>query len=336
MKRKRWGKVNRIRTSILVTFFLGALLSPISVRASISLDVPFSIQIPNGKWIPPFKDACEETSLLMVEAFYRHTVFKDKKDTVKKILSMVELENNVFGFNEDTNAVVMTRIINDFLPFEARVVEQPSIQMIKDEVDSGRLVLVPANGRLLPNPYFKSPGPLYHVVVIVGYDDARKEFITNDPATRHGKNFRYSFDTLMRANADWSPDLLSANREKVMIFTSPVIHATAESDADNDGLSKQEEIAHGTNLYNADTDGDGFKDGTEIAAGYNPLVAETKLQKPMLARATGASRIYWIEDGKRHYVVSPAVMQARGWRWGDVKNVSVAFLNRFEEGKPEI
>ncbi|MBI5230215.1 MAG: C39 family peptidase [Candidatus Magasanikbacteria bacterium] len=314
--------------------FIAVFLFAKQARADTALDVPFSIQIPNGAWVQPFKDACEETSLLMADAFYRRTTFKDKQDASRKILSLVELEDRIFGFNADTNAEVMTRIINDFMPFEARVVEKPTISMIKGEIDAGRLVLVPANGRLLPNPYFKSPGPLYHVVVIVGYDDARKEFITNDPATRHGKNFRYTMDIIMRANADWAPDL-EGERSKVMVFTSPTVDVTAESDADNDGLSKKDEIALGTNLYVADTDGDGFKDGTEVAAGYNPLVAESKLQKPFLARTQGGLKIYWIKNGARHYVVSPAVMKARGWSWGDVRIVSMAFLNTFQEGDPE-
>ncbi|HBW74114.1 MAG: Thrombospondin type 3 repeat superfamily protein [Candidatus Magasanikbacteria bacterium GW2011_GWC2_45_8] len=334
MKQRKLNSTYGKYVLILSIFLIITLTRPAPVQASTFLEVPFSIQIPNGKWVQPFKDACEETSLLMVDAFYRHSGFKDKKDTIKKILSLVDLEDRVFGFSKDTNTEVMVKIINDFFPFEARVVDKPTISMIKGEIDAMRLVLVPANGRLLPNPYFRNPGPLYHVVVIVGYDDARKEFITNDPATRHGKNFRYAMDVLMRANMDWVPDL-EGERSKVMIFTSPMADMTAESDADNDGLSKKDEIARGTNLYLADTDDDGFNDGKEVAAGYNPLVAETKFQKPMLARAQGELRVYWIEDGKRHYVPSPAVMKVRGWSWGDVRTVSVAFLNRFQEVEPE-
>lgn len=315
-------------------FLFGLSINAQSVHANAALDVPFTIQIPNGKWVQPFKDACEETSLLMVEAFYNHTIFTDKQETRKKIEALVDLEDKMFGFNEDTDAKIIARMINDFMPFEAHVADDPTVEMIKKEIDAERLVIVPANGRLLPNPYFKNPGPLYHVIVIVGYDNIRKEFITNDPATRHGKNFRYAFDTLMRANADWATDLQGA-RAKKMVFTSPVLTNTAASDADHDGLSKKDEIAHGTNLYVADTDGDGFNDGAEVAAGYNPLVAEAKLKKPFLARAQGSPRVYWIEDGERHYVPSPTVMKARGWRWSDVRLVSTVFLNGFQEGDPE-
>lgn len=44
-------------------------------------------------------------------------------------------------------------------------------------------------------------------------------------------------------------------------------------DADQDGLSNEEERLYGTDPHKADTDGDGYSDGTEIKSGYNPLKA---------------------------------------------------------------
>jgi hypothetical protein len=42
-------------------------------------------------------------------------------------------------------------------------------------------------------------------------------------------------------------------------------------DSDNDGLSDVDEIARGTDPFNADTDGDGLGDGVEALAGTDPL-----------------------------------------------------------------
>lgn len=42
-------------------------------------------------------------------------------------------------------------------------------------------------------------------------------------------------------------------------------------DADQDGLSNDEERLYGTNPHQVDTDGDGYSDGTEIKSGYDPL-----------------------------------------------------------------
>jgi LPXTG-site transpeptidase (sortase) family protein len=42
-------------------------------------------------------------------------------------------------------------------------------------------------------------------------------------------------------------------------------------DADNDGLTLEQEYLYLTNPFNADTDGDGYKDGEEIANGNSPV-----------------------------------------------------------------
>lgn len=59
---------------------------------------------------------------------------------------------------------------------------------------------------------------------------------------------------------------------------SPFI--VVEPDADNDGLSDDEEIALGTNPNVADTDGDGVNDGAEVVAGTDPQVANVSTPPP--------------------------------------------------------
>ena len=52
--------------------------------------------------------------------------------------------------------------------------------------------------------------------------------------------------------------------------------AVASVDSDGDGLDDAEELALGTDPFDADTDGDGLTDGLEVAAGTtNPLAADT-------------------------------------------------------------
>jgi hypothetical protein len=61
------------------------------------------------------------------------------------------------------------------------------------------LVIVPTNGQALKNPNFTRPGPLQHMLVVTGYDAAMQEFITNDPGTRKGQDYRYPEQTLFDA-----------------------------------------------------------------------------------------------------------------------------------------
>ena len=78
-----------------------------------------------------------------------------------------------------------------------------SIEDIKKELFDGNLVIVPVNGQKIKNPFYTPPGPLEHMLVVIGYDGATKEFITNDPGTRRGEKYRYSEDILGAALMDY-------------------------------------------------------------------------------------------------------------------------------------
>ena len=66
------------------------------------------------------------------------------------------------------------------------------------------MVLVPTNGQALGNPYYRPPGPERHYLVIKGYDSRTEEFITNDPGTKRGQDYRYKQDVLFKAIRDYS------------------------------------------------------------------------------------------------------------------------------------
>jgi len=87
---------------------------------------------------------------------------------------------------------------------------------IKKEIAAGHPVIVPAAGKVLPNPNFTNGGPNYHMLLIIGYDQT--DFITNDPGTRNGKNFRYTYDGLINAIHDWNPNNILDGRKAVLVF----------------------------------------------------------------------------------------------------------------------
>ena len=78
------------------------------------------------------------------------------------------------------------------------------------------LVTDPA-GRLLGNPFYKAPGPLYHMLVLRGF--TKTKFITNDPGTRRGEGFQYEIKTIMEAMHDWnSGDVLSGRKAALVVY----------------------------------------------------------------------------------------------------------------------
>ena len=90
---------------------------------------------------------------------------------------------------------------------------------IKKALSENRLVIVPTDGQKLKNPNFTQPGPPRHMLVIVGYDDTTREFITNDPGTRKGEGYRYSQDVLYEAILDYptGKHLPVTSSDKVML-----------------------------------------------------------------------------------------------------------------------
>lgn len=167
--------------------------------------VPFASQAPNGNWKDPRQqNGCEEASSLMAVAWARGFTFT-KKEAEKEIIRISKYEEKNFSSSTDTSAHdTAKRIIHGYFHYDR--VEVQSLKRPDDiiiQLNKGRLVIVPVNGRKLKNPYFTGAGPLYHMLVIIGYDTTTREFITNDPGTRRGKNYRYPQTRLYTAIRDY-------------------------------------------------------------------------------------------------------------------------------------
>lgn len=202
---------------ITILFFF---FSPDSASAK-TLKVPHTSQAPYGYWGQPWQDACEEASIVMVDAFYNNKKL-DKKTAKTKMLDLLKKKNKTFGWSLDENADKVVKMINKFYNWKAEIVKKSTIEMVKEEIDNGRPVILPAYGRALKNPHFKQGGPDYHMFVISGYDDEKKEFIVQEPGTRYGLDFRYKYDTVMNAMHDFTGKYgQTKTGAKVAIFTIP-------------------------------------------------------------------------------------------------------------------
>lgn len=178
-----------------------------TLAASVNLAIPFTPQAPHANWEAPYKEACEEASVYMVHAFYEGTkeglIAPETAD--QEIKKVIEFENQIFGSYEDTTAEQTITFAELMFGYQADLIENPTVDVIKEQLALGRPVIVPAAGRLLGNPYYTAPGPLYHMLVIRGYTQDG-QFITNDPGTKRGEAYLYPFDTLLDAVHDWNGD----------------------------------------------------------------------------------------------------------------------------------
>lgn len=191
----------------------------VDTKNQMNLAVPFTTQAPHANWELPYGEACEEASAYMVAEYYKGTKGKidaDKAD--RDILELIAFEKDLLGVWLDTTAQETAQLIDMFYGLQARVVENPTVDELKAELDAGRPIIFPAAGRKLGNPNFRGEGPLYHMLVIKGYTETT--FITNDPGTRNGHNYEYQISVLMNAMGDWN-DGDPANGAKRVIFVQP-------------------------------------------------------------------------------------------------------------------
>jgi len=193
----------------------GEIVEEKELPNKINLSVPFTSQAPEKNWDQPWQDACEEATVLMLDAYYKGYNLSPlfSKD---EILKMVDWQDSLgWGYSIEVEKVL--KLTDWYMSSkQVRIVENPSVKEIKKFVADGNPVLVLAYGKDLPNPHFSNDGPDYHALIIRGYDE--DEFITNDPGTQFGENFKYKYDDLMNAIHDWNGgDVVNGKRVVIVL-----------------------------------------------------------------------------------------------------------------------
>jgi len=183
-----------------------------------TITMNFTTQAPLTNWDALHEEACEEASLIMVYHYYQKTVIGGKDQAEKEIQDLVAYET-AHGYGTSVTMEQLKQIAKDYYRMgNSRVLENPTINDLKNEVNLGNPVIVPAAGRELKNPNFKSPGPVYHNLVIKGYDSEAGVFITNDPGTRNGENYKYVYSVLMNAMHNWDATNIDNGAKEVLVF----------------------------------------------------------------------------------------------------------------------
>ncbi len=168
--------------------------------------VPFTSQAPLGEWDDSLQqDGCEEASSLMVISWIKEETLQSPQETLNKLKEISRWQQQNYDSAIDTSAQdTLNRIIKGYFNHQsAQLLYPKSTTDIIKALTKGQLIIAPMNGQLLNNPYFTSPGPERHMLVIIGYDPQTNEFITNDPGTRRGQNYRYHEQVLWKAIRDY-------------------------------------------------------------------------------------------------------------------------------------
>jgi hypothetical protein len=167
--------------------------------AEMNLLVPFAMQAPFSYWGMPYQEACEEAALILADKYFRGGGLT-KKIMDAEIKKLIEWEKQKFGLFTDTTVEEMKQIAVEYFGLNVKIDDDVSVENIKRQIAAGKLVLAPTAGRDLKNPFYKQPGPLYHILVIRGY--TQTQFITNDVGIGRGFGYKFDFQTIIDAVHD--------------------------------------------------------------------------------------------------------------------------------------
>lgn len=170
-------------------------------KTSINLAVPFTSQAPTANWEHPFQDACEEASILMVDYYYQGKKFSTAASTEKILMDMIAWQEEHMTGDIDMSIEEVAYFVSHYWDYDYEIIDIPNTADIEKYLNKGQPVVIPVNGKILANPYFSNGGPDYHMLTIKGYVDGN--FITNDPGTRRGADFVYTYENIMASIVDW-------------------------------------------------------------------------------------------------------------------------------------
>lgn len=206
------------------TVLLTPIPSPEPAELSkIILEVPYISEAPGGNFSGPWRNACEEASITMVEKYYLGEKSVSVKEAENFMTMLFEKADELYGSNKNTDAAQTAEIINNYSSYRAVVITDPAIEEIKNELAQNRPVISLHRDFDLKNKNIRFAPTLssYHMMVIIGYDDETREFITNDPGDlKEGAGHRYGYDLFMASLHDYDHATEKADGPARVIFTS--------------------------------------------------------------------------------------------------------------------
>ena len=169
------------------------------------LDVPFLAQAPFGQWSDPiYQHACEEAAILMADLWIKGIKSISKEEATLELKKIADFETEKYNNFYDHSMADTGQLMRDYFGYNNIEYKENIIaEDIIDQLVAGNLVIVPINGQVLKNPFYTTPGPAEHMLLIIGYDFKTDEFITNDAGTRHGEHYRYKQNILEQSIRDY-------------------------------------------------------------------------------------------------------------------------------------
>ncbi len=206
------------------------------------LPVPFTPQAPTANWDELHNEACEEASAIMASKYFSSFFSSPNGESTQErlpptddnntlidpifveaeITKLTKWQQKTFGYHLSITTEETAKMIREFYGLNTEIKTNYTDNDLKQALVDGKLIIFPTNGQKLNNPYYKRPGPIYHMLVIKGYD-SQGNFLTNDPGTKHGLNYPYTFDVLYNANGTYTPNTKTVDlqQKNLLLISAP-------------------------------------------------------------------------------------------------------------------
>ncbi|MBN1243694.1 MAG: C39 family peptidase [Spirochaetales bacterium] len=195
-----------------------------SAAEHVELPVPFIPEMPDGVSGSPWVNACEEASIAMIAHYYSGRLEVPAAEAIPYLRRLFAFQDGLYRSNANSDAARSARIIEEATGFRAAIVENPTLEDLKRELREGRPIMTFHYGFALGNPNipFLPTGSSFHTLVLKGFDEGTREFITNDNGDRPaGAGRRYPYDTFMESLHDYRYEVARADGPPRVIFTAP-------------------------------------------------------------------------------------------------------------------
>jgi len=195
---------------------------PEPIPTSHRLTAAFIPQAPFHDWSEPWQNTCEEAALLVAHHYIQGSKSVSPAQVKQEIQAMLNWQDKYYGTHKDLVAAEVAEMAREYLGYEnVEVAYDITIEDIKREVAADNPVVIPAAGRTLNNPNYTAPGPVYHMLTVIGYTEST--IITNDPGTRKGAGFTYTYNNFYNsihdfvAGANAKPALMAEGRRAMVV-----------------------------------------------------------------------------------------------------------------------
>ncbi len=195
------NKIIGLGLILLTGLFATGVVSGTIDSSKVIISAPFVSQAPFGDWKnPDQQNGCEEASILIAMSWVQGIGLINLKYAEKTMSDLSKYSQKRFGTSKDTSVVDTAILMKEFFKYNAVTTkENVSVSDIKNILKNGSLIIAPVNGQKLKNKYYSGAGPEKHMLVIIGYDNKKQEFITNDVGTKRGQGYRYKYNVFMNA-----------------------------------------------------------------------------------------------------------------------------------------